>query len=164
MNNFSSTQICQSLQNTLRNFSQDFFACSAAELLDFPVYTVQAATLAELHGDGYCARGNILEGTVIFANIRGRAFTIEVEFTEDLFSNLGSWVCGDYLSVALTNMPLRFVRDYTFNANTVLPPFRMHFVTAPPAPSPSVPNSIILSVSLTLLHPSIGSSSTSNLS
>jgi hypothetical protein len=43
----------------------------------------------------------------------------------------------------------------------VLCPFNLHFVTAPPAPSPKLPSSMILFSRLTIFQPSSSSSSTS---
>lgn len=51
----------------------------------------------------------------------------------------------------------------TLSANIVLPPFSMHLVTAPPAPSPKLPISSILFSRLATLHPSSSSSSTSKV-
>jgi len=51
----------------------------------------------------------------------------------------------------------------TFRANTVFPPFKVHLVTAPPAPSPRLPNSTILFSRLAIRHPSSSKSSTSNV-
>lgn len=50
----------------------------------------------------------------------------------------------------------------TFNAKTVLPPFNMHLVTAPPAPSPRLPSSMIFFCSLAASQPSSSRSSTSS--
>ncbi len=49
---------------------------------------------------------------------------------------------------------------HTFKAKTVLQPFSMHLVTAPPAPSPRPPSSITRFSMLAILHPSSSSSST----
>lgn len=49
-----------------------------------------------------------------------------------------------------------------FRANVVFPPFSMHFVTAPPAPSPKLPFSSIIPRALAALHAASSRSSTSN--
>lgn len=49
-------------------------------------------------------------------------------------------------------------------AKTVFPPLSLHRVTAPPAPSPRLPNSSILPHSLAFFHPSSSRSSTSRFS
>src|SRR3954468_17451943 len=51
----------------------------------------------------------------------------------------------------------------TLRANTVFPPFSIHRVTAPPAPSPKLPNSSIRFSILATLHPSSSNSSTSKV-
>lgn len=51
---------------------------------------------------------------------------------------------------------------HTFNAKMVLPSFNLHRLTAPPAPSPRLPSSMIFFCSLAASHPSSSKSSTSN--
>lgn len=70
VDNLPSAEVSQPLQHAPGNLSKNLFAGTSAELFDFAVYAVETATLAEFHCDRDGAGGHILEGAVIFANIR----------------------------------------------------------------------------------------------
>lgn len=49
MDDFPTVQVCQAIQYPFGNLSKDLLSSPASKLPDFPVNTVQASALAELH-------------------------------------------------------------------------------------------------------------------
>lgn len=89
VDDLAGAEIGQALEHALGALAENLLARPAAQLLDFAVDAVQTAALAELHGDRYRARGDVLEGAVILADVGGRALSVEVELAEYLFAHFG---------------------------------------------------------------------------
>jgi hypothetical protein len=94
--------------------------------------------------------------------LRG-TFLVERQLAEDLLLDVGIGVGCDDLFVLDKAMKRHNTKPHTFNAKTVLPPFRIHRVTAPPAPSPKLPSSITLFSIWAMRHPSSSKLSTSSV-
>ena len=69
MDDLPAVQVGQAIQHALGNFSENLFSSPSSELLDFLVDTVQASTLAELHGNGNRARRLIHKSSVVATNV-----------------------------------------------------------------------------------------------
>lgn len=98
-------EIGKTIQDSLGDFAQYFFTGSTTQLFDLSVYTVQAATLAVLHCDGYRA-ARVVKCAVVFADMFRGAFLVESQFALDLLFNVGVWVSRDDLDDQLASNPL----------------------------------------------------------
>jgi len=90
------------------------------------------------------------------------AVLVEVQLSENLPFDGRVGIGGDYLE-GVSGVRIDALGVYTLSANTVFPPFSIHFVTAPPAPSPKLLNSSIRFSILAIRHPSSSKSSTSDV-
>ena len=64
--------------------------------------------------------------------------------------------------VSIDLLILKSDERHTFSAKTVLPPLSIHFVTAPPAPSPKLPSSMMRPSLFAAFHPISSKSCTSS--
>lgn len=166
MDDFSAVKVGQAVQNALCNLPQDLFSCSTTQFPNLLVYTVQTSSLTKLHRYRYRTRRLIHEGTVVAADMVRCAVLIEVEFSNNLLLHIGIWICRDNLRPGkrLANgrwSDSKRKDQRTFKANTVFPSLSLQRVTAPPAPSPRLPNSTIFPRSLAASQPSSSKSSAS---
>lgn len=87
-------EVCQPMKDTFGNFAQDFLPGSATELLHFLVHAVETLTFTEFHSYGDGTRGFVHECTIVLANVFGRAFFVELEFSQNLFLDIWVGACG----------------------------------------------------------------------
>ena len=69
MDDLPAVEVCQTVQDSFSNLAQDLLACPSAQLLYLSVDAIQAAPLAKLHGDRYCASRFVHKRTVVTANM-----------------------------------------------------------------------------------------------
>src|SRR5690242_7005751 len=96
MNNAVGVQVCEAVQNTLCNLSENLFPGAATQLLDLAVHRVQGSTLAENHGDADGTRAIVYKGAPVTTYVITCAVLVERELSYDLF--LDVWVrirCDD---------------------------------------------------------------------
>jgi hypothetical protein len=103
VNDLSAVKIAQAIENSFGDLAQNLFAGSSAEFSDFSVDAVQAAALAELHSNGDGAGGLIHERTIVKTDVFGSAVLVEVEFSDDLFLDIGIGVGRDDLDNLINN-------------------------------------------------------------
>ena len=90
-------KIGQAIQDSFSNFPQHLFPRSTAKLLDFSVNTIETATFAVFHCNGYGA-ARIIKGAVVLADMLRSTLLVEGQFALDLLLNVGIRICCDNLS------------------------------------------------------------------
>jgi hypothetical protein len=95
VNDFAAVQVGEAVKDAFSDLAEDLLASTAATLADLAVDGVEAAALAQLHGDGDGAGGLVHEGAVIAADMFGGAVLVEVDLTDDLLLDVRIGVGGD---------------------------------------------------------------------
>lgn len=89
MDNLPAVKIGKAVQDTLGNFSKDFLAGPASELLDFLVYAIQASSRTELHSNRYRTGRLVHKSAVVAADMIRGAIFIKIELPDDLLLHVG---------------------------------------------------------------------------
>ena len=94
-------EICQPVQNTLSNLAQDLLSSPPTEFFHFLVYTVETATLAEFHGDGYRTSRLIHESAIVATDMLRGTILVEIELAHNLLLHVRVRVRSDDLHLSI---------------------------------------------------------------